>query len=650
MSSPLPSHPWRRLPLTAQLLAIGMVVSLAWFLTARLASDRQQAASAERAARYAGLRRANDALGRMGNALLGVSREHRGYLLIGDPAQLAEVAAQRRTFDQAVTQLLAEERRPTMVRQVDALTLEVATWFDSAFTPTIRLRQARGLAGFDRGSEGADLVVRGSDRMRRALLLQEQLQAELRRDLGTAALEAERFESTASWEELLILMAALAVFLLLLTLIVRLFGRALAQVIAAARALEAGRYREARFPSGERAPNRETAELAATFEQLATSIEQRERQLQDDIVKLKELDQLKRDFVSTVSHELRTPLTSMRGALGLILGGKVGEVPPKGQDLLRIAMQNTERLIRLINDILDVEKIDAGKIDVRRDRLQMRALVRTTITSLEGFAREHQVSVALAGGPEQDAEIIGDADRMVQVLTNLLSNAIKFSPAGGVVDVAITPEAGTIRVSVRDRGPGISGEFADRIFGRFQQASDPALHRSGGTGLGLSIAKSIVELHGGTIGFDAAEGGGTTFWVRVPTVAPITSEADPRRVILIVEDDSSMRAVLVAQFDAIARAVGVPSAEAALDHLAREEVAAIILDPGLPGMDGLTFARRVRGSERLRRMPMFLYSSREFTAAELHAAGIRAADAFVKSRDSDTLLFERLRHELQKAI
>lgn len=627
-----------------------MVVSLAWFLTARLASDRQQAASAERAARYAGLRRANDALGRMGNALLGISREHRGYLLIGDPVQLAEVAAQRRAFDQAVTQLLAEERRPSMMRQVDALTLEVATWFDSAFTPTVRLRQARGLAGFDRGSEGAGLVVRGSARMRRAILLQEQVQAEVRRDLGAAALEAERFESTASWESLVILMAALTVFLLLLTLIVRLFGRALAQVIAAARALEAGRYREARFPSGERAPNRETAVLAATFEQLATSIEQRERQLQDDIVKLKELDQLKRDFVSTVSHELRTPLTSMRGALGLILGGKVGEVPAKGQDLLRIAMQNTERLIRLINDILDVEKIDAGKIDVRRDRLQMRALVLTTISSLEGYAREHQVTVVLAAGPAQDAEIIGDADRMVQVLTNLLSNAIKFSPTGGVVDVALTPEAGSIRVSVRDRGPGISGEFADRIFGRFQQASDPALHRSGGTGLGLSIAKSIVEMHGGTIGFDAAEGGGTTFWVRVPTVAPITPETDPRRVILIVEDDSSMRAVLVAQFDAIARAVGVPSAEAALDHLAREEVAAIILDPGLPGMDGLTFARRVRGSERLRRMPMFLYSSREFTTAELHAAGIRAADAFVKSRDSDTLLFERLRHELQKAI
>lgn len=446
----------------------------------------------------------------------------------------------------------------------------------------------------------------------------------------------------------------LAVVILLLYLLMRLVARALDQVIAAANALGAGRYAEASLPESGTAPNLEMAALALTFGRLAETTAVRERQLHDDIVKLRDLEQLKRDFVSTVSHELRTPLTSMRGALGLILGGKVGDLPAKARELLLIAMTNTERLIRLINDILDVEKIDAGHSSVRHDPLRLRPLLEATIAGVESLAREQDVSVVLSTGADMDADVLGDADRLIQVFTNLLSNAIKFSPVASAVDVSVTLSTQQVMIRVQDRGPGIPPEFAANIFGRFQQAGGASSRPSGGTGLGLNIARSIVEHHAGRIGFEPAPDGGTVFWVALPRVAAtvpvITPEARPdvRRAVLIVEDDPSMRGVLVALVDPIARAVAVHSAEAALEVLAREPIAAIILDAGLPGMDGFALARRVRQDPALRTMPVFLFSAQEFSAEDLRSAGIRAADAYVKTRDSETVLFERIRHQLAK--
>ena len=602
-----------------------------------------------RDARIAELRRAETAAERMGTALQGISRAHRGYLLTGRAEFLAEGERERVQFEAAAARLADARERPWLARETSELRSTFRIWRDSAHSPTVAARARGGLRALAEGTPEAARIVRGTALMARMLEIQVREVREMNREIESALLDVERAEAAEAWESLLIRIGALAIFVLLLALILSLVGRALRQVVTAVEALEAGRYREARFPDAARAPNRETAQLAERFEQLAASIEERERQLQDDIEKLTELERLKRDFVSTVSHELRTPLTSLRGALGLMLGGKVGEIPAKGHELLRIATLNTDRLIRLINDILDVEKIDAGQIDVRRDRLHVRPLVQTTIASLEGFARSHQVELTLDTPKEADAEIIGDADRMVQVFTNLVSNAVKYSPAGASVEITITLSASQVKVRVRDHGPGISGEFATRIFGRFQQSADPALHRSGGTGLGLSIAKAIVGMHQGEIGFEPADGGGTIFWVNLPVVAPLARVEDPRRAILIIEDDPSMRDVLVAQFDAIARPIPVQSAEAALERLERDEIAAIVLDPGLPGMDGLAFARQIRQSERFRRMPMFLYSARAYTPEELRTAGIRATDAFVKSRDPESVLFDRIRRELQKA-
>jgi signal transduction histidine kinase len=421
-------------------------------------------------------------------------------------------------------------------------------------------------------------------------------------------------------------------------------ARALGQVVVAAEALDAGRYDDARLPDVRTAPNRETARLAHTFDRLAHSIATRERQLQEDIEKLKELERLKTDFVSTVSHELRTPLTSMRGALGLLLGGAAGEVPAKGRDLLRIALTNTDRLIRLINDILDIEKIDAGHVSMRSLRVRLRHLLETTIGGLEGFARDGEVRLVLVDGP--DAEVFGDPDRLIQVFINLGSNAIKFSPKQGAVEFAVRRDEERVVVTVRDHGTGIPAEFASRIFGRFQQAGGAEGRKSGGTGLGLSIAKAITELHGGQIGFDGAPGGGTSFWVALPAAPVEAAAASALPTVLIIEDDDSMRQVLTALVAPFARAISVADAHSAISLLSKEEIRVVVLDHGLPDLDGLALTRALRADPRQRRTTILLYSAQEFAPDELRSAGIRATDAFVKARDPESALIDRIRQEL----
>jgi PAS domain S-box-containing protein len=235
-----------------------------------------------------------------------------------------------------------------------------------------------------------------------------------------------------------------------------------------------------------------------------------------DITELKRVERMKSEFVSTVSHELRTPLTSIHGSLGLLAAGLAGELPAAARNLTAIAARNCERLIRLVNDILDTERIESGKMTFELAATDLRTLVRNAIESNDGFARQHGIAVTLAEGGRLHANV--DSDRFTQVVTNLLSNAVKFSPPGGIVEVTLGECDGMARLEVRDHGPGIPQEFQDRIFQRFAQADASDSRKRGGSGLGLSIAKGIVERLGGTIGF-ATAGTGTTFSVRLPLAA-----------------------------------------------------------------------------------------------------------------------------------
>jgi PAS domain S-box-containing protein len=233
-----------------------------------------------------------------------------------------------------------------------------------------------------------------------------------------------------------------------------------------------------------------------------------------DISRRREVERLKDEFVSTVSHELRTPLTAIYGSLNLVNSGMAGELPPDAKELIAISHDSTERLIRLVNDILDVERIASGKVEYRMARQPLRPLVEQAIRDTRAYAEGLGIEMRFAEGPELHAEM--DGDRIVQVCVNLLSNAIKFSPPGGTVEVAVTRHDDRVRVSVVDHGEGIAPEFGARLFERFAQADATDRRTKGGTGLGLNICRSIVQAQGGTIAFESEPGVRTEFFFELP--------------------------------------------------------------------------------------------------------------------------------------
>jgi PAS domain S-box-containing protein len=232
-----------------------------------------------------------------------------------------------------------------------------------------------------------------------------------------------------------------------------------------------------------------------------------------DISQRYALDRLKDEFVSTVSHELRTPLTAIRGALGLLSSGSLGHVNDKSANLLRIALSNSERLVRLINDILDLERIQSGREPFTFRPVQLAEVVRQAIDGMQPVA--DAAGVQLIHDPTQ-VEIAADADRLLQVLTNLLSNAVKFSPPKATVSVLLRPDVSGVTLSVVDAGRGIPADKLEVIFGRFQQVDASDSRQKGGTGLGLAICRTIVQQHSGRIWAERNSVSGSTFRVFLP--------------------------------------------------------------------------------------------------------------------------------------
>jgi PAS domain S-box-containing protein len=238
-----------------------------------------------------------------------------------------------------------------------------------------------------------------------------------------------------------------------------------------------------------------------------------------DVTRQLEAERMKKEFTSTLSHELRTPLTSIIGSLQLINSGVLGDLDKDVAELTEVAERNGTRLLDLINDLLDIEKIESGKLTLVPEVFKLGDLVREATVLNKAFGERFKVRFDFVGQMQaspQEVIVHADRKRLLQVMTNLLSNGAKFSPEGGAVEVTMEETGTSVRVGIHDRGPGIPEAFRARIFGRFAQADSTTARAKGGTGLGLAISKRLVEMMQGRIGFEPREGGGTTFWFELP--------------------------------------------------------------------------------------------------------------------------------------
>jgi PAS domain S-box-containing protein len=376
-----------------------------------------------------------------------------------------------------------------------------------------------------------------------------------------------------------------------------------------------------------------------------------------DITERKQIDKMKNEFISTVSHELRTPLTSIKGSLALVRSGVAEDFPKKPRSMIDIAYSNSDRLVRLINDILDIEKIESGKIDFRMEALDLMPLVERAIEENKGFADRHEVTLAIVD-TVSEAMVEGDQDRLLQVLTNLLSNAVKFSPEGESVEVSASRKNGGYRVAVKDHGPGIPEAFRERIFGKFTQADSSDTRKKGGTGLGLSISKAIVEEHGGAIGFDTQTGDGATFffdlphWEKPKATPNVNQEAQlsegqssennkPR--ILHVEDDEDLAIVVSAMVGNLGEITLATSLSEGKRQLAEQDFDLIILDLMLPDGDGEELLIHHKEGSR-EGTPVIVFSAKEVprdTAKNIEAV-------LIKSRTTNEQLVATIRTTIER--
>ncbi len=362
-----------------------------------------------------------------------------------------------------------------------------------------------------------------------------------------------------------------------------------------------------------------------------------------DISQRYALDRLKDEFISTVSHELRTPLTSIRGALGLLSSGTLGEVNDKASNLLRIALTNSDRLVRLINDILDLERIQSGKEPFTFRPVQLAQIMRQAIDGMTPVAEAAGVQLI---HDTTEVEIAADPDRLLQVLTNLLSNAVKFSPPSSTISMMLHPGVNGVTLSVIDQGRGIPADKLEAVFGRFQQVNASDSRQKGGSGLGLAICRTIVQQHSGRIWAERNPVRGSTFRVFLPyQPAPIETpnaifDLEPGHgAVLLADANLASRTRISALLESHGyRVLETATVEETL-AAAREGVEAILLDTSLDGMNGWEILPLLRRLLPDARTPIVLLSvDKRQDPAALPAD----AEGWVANRHSDDALLNEL--------
>ncbi|MBT4432422.1 MAG: response regulator, partial [Nitrospinaceae bacterium] len=333
-----------------------------------------------------------------------------------------------------------------------------------------------------------------------------------------------------------------------------------------------------------------------------------------DITERHEIDRMKNEFISVVSHEIRTPLTSLRGSLGLLSGGVAGDLNEQGKSLMDIAVNNSDRLIRLINDILDLEKIESGNMELQFSSQKLESLITCSIEEMDGLVSSSGITIETDIEP---CQVDADSDSIIQVLTNLISNAVKFSESGSRVLISSNCLMGEAEIRVVDQGRGIPPEALDSIFDRFRQVDSSDIREKGGTGLGLAICNAIVRQHGGHIWVESELGSGSTFSFSLPQTKrepapapePIPQQKPTKATVLLCEDDRDF----VRLIELLVESEGydfIPtfSAEEALAYLQDHKVDAMLLDINLPGMSGIDLLNEVKNFPDDIRPPVIVIS------------------------------------------
>lgn len=368
-----------------------------------------------------------------------------------------------------------------------------------------------------------------------------------------------------------------------------------------------------------------------------------------DITERQKTDKMKNEFISTVSHELRTPLTSIRASLGLIAQGVVGEIPDEALGMLNIAGNNTERLLLLINDILDIQKIEAGQMSLKFQNLELMPFLQRAIQDNAGYGEEHNVKFVLSN-ELADSRVYADRDRLMQVMANLLSNAAKFSPDGETVEISVARHKNdSLRISVTDHGPGVPEEFQPKLFLKFTQSDASDTRQKGGTGLGLNISKAIIEKHGGHIDFVTHEGIGSTFYIELPELIGEVITDDPRQLtgehipcVLIVEDDPDVAALLKRMLAEAGYnsdiAYNANQARQLLQEKA-DQYKAITLDLVLPGDDGISLLDDLHSDASSYNIPVVVVSVKaNETKRDLQGGAVGVVDWLQKPIDQQRLI------------